>query len=301
MIERLDATNVVDVARVATSIGYTAQVHFGSVCFPAVVLLASACGGESKHHDAPSTPAGAAGLSESGGAASTGGMSGMAGMDASGAGGASGRGAAGCAEPPSVVPDLPPFEPPPIGPFGTYQVTFQNHCAETVWPAWGSAGGLDNSVIATELWLPLSPASGRSVVVYGGVRELGFWGRTRCSFDQAGNGTCQTGDCGGFVCPVNVNVFPASASVFVLNSGFLSGYNLPLRVEGATCGSHEYASSASACSDSFVVTNDCGAPIGCTNICGCSNSTCCTHPGSGCGQSDGHNPGADDLVMTFCP
>ena len=136
---------------------------------------------------------------------------------------------------PREVPDAGAFQAPLAGSLGTYEVTLHNRCAQTVWPAWASMGGLDNTVVDTQLWLPMSPASDRAITVYGGLRDIEFWGRTGCSFDQAGSGACQTGDCGGFAC----NKDPLSTTVFVLKQGFVGGYNLGLRVEGPTCGEHE--------------------------------------------------------------
>lgn len=171
-----------------------------------------------------------------------------------------------------------------------------------VWPAYGSSGGLDNSVVDTELWLPLPATAERSVTVYGGVRELGFWGRTRCGFNSAGEGTCETGDCGGFVCAIKINQFPKDATVFVLDRGFLEGYNVPLRIEGATCGNHECAADVRSCPNASVVKDSCAEAIGCTDICSDSATGCCSTAGSACrstGPSDGN--AEDDLVITFCP
>lgn len=233
-------------------------------------LLTVACGGVSKRRDAsrdsPSTDAGGA-----------------------------------CAEPTSAIPDAGVFVPPPSGPFGTFQVTFQNRCAVTVWPAWGSAGGLDQSVIDSELWLPLSPGSNRSVVVYNSVGEIGFWGRTACGFKDDGSGSCATGDCGGFVCPARVNEFPANATVFLLEGGFLGGYNVGLSVEGTTCGAHSCVADLGTCSDASAIEDSCGNTIACSNICGDSTAACCSQSSSGCGPRADNRADAEDLIVTFCP
>jgi hypothetical protein len=179
-------------------------------------------------------------------------------------------------------------------------VTFHNGCAQTVWPAWGPAGGLDNTVIDSELWLPLSPTSDRTVTAYSTVRDIGFWGRTGCSFDQAGNGTCETGDCRGFICTLEVNVFPENATVFALEQGFLDGYNMGLRVEGATCGNHECVADLRTCGDASVVKNACGATIACSDLCD-GSGPCCSQAGSGCSPSASNPLDYGDLVVTFCP
>ena len=238
------------------------------------LLCVVACGGASTHMDPGNMSAGAGGMSAG-----------------AGLGGA-------CEEPTSVVPDLPPFEAPPINALGAYHVTFHNHCAQTVWPASARSGGLENSVVDTQLWLPLLAASSRTITVYGGVRELGFWGRTGCNFDQAGNGTCETGECGGFLCHAAFG-FPASATAFDLEGGFQGGYNLGLHVEGGSCGDHECTANLDGCDDASLIENGCGRTIACSHICSASPA-CCVRPGCDTGGVS-HGDSGDDLVVTFCP
>ncbi len=242
----------------------------GTIVTLASCLFSLACGGVSRRngasHESPGTDAGGA-----------------------------------CAEPTSAVPDAGVFVPPPPGPLGTFQLTFRNHCAQTLWPAWGSSGGLDDSVIDTQLWLPLAPGSERAVMVYNSVGEIGFWGRTGCSFEEDGRGTCATGDCGGFVCPIRVGQFPPNATIFSLESGYLSGYNVGLLVEGATCGAHECVADLGTCSASSVIEDGCGRPIACSNICAGSSGECCAQQDSRCSPGSDGRADSDDLVMTFCP
>jgi hypothetical protein len=246
-----------------------------------LALYAVACGGTSRYDAGSGGSSGAAGA--------------FAGVDASpGTGGA-------CPKPVSAVPAVPPFEAPPVGALGAFQVTFHNRCAETVWPAWGSGGGLDNSVIDTQLWFPLSSGSDRAVTVYGGVRDIGVWGRTGCSFDQQGGGACQTGDCGGFVCPIQVNAFPTNATVFVLRRGFRTGYNVSLRVEGPACGSRDCIADVSSCSPAFAVDDACRGIIACSDMCS-SRAECCSTTDSACGAEQFNDtPDSDHLDITFCP
>jgi hypothetical protein len=208
-----------------------------------------------------------------------------------------------CVEPPLAVPDTPPFEPPP-GQDHTYAVTLRNGCAEAVWPAWRSAGGLDNTDIETELWLPLPSGTYRTVTAYGGVRDIGFWGRTACRFDRHGRGGCQTGDCGNLVCSATSVQYPESATVFHLFQGFSEGYNLPMLVNGEACGGHECLADLGACSEGAVVTNVCDEAIACTDTCSNSTTPCCRDLVGGC--DDLHYPNdsegkSEDLVVTFCP
>jgi hypothetical protein len=180
-------------------------------------------------------------------------------------------------------------------------VTFRNRCAQELWPAWASTTGLDYTVIDPQVWLPIVPGNEHAVTAYSDVRELGFWGRTGCNFDPAGSGTCQTGDCGGFACTAGYR-FPANATVFVLHRGFTDGYNVAMRVEGATCATHECVADVSACPQTATTVNACGAAVACDDICSDSPTQCCSRPDSGCeGQALGNAPDFADLVITFCP
>lgn len=234
-------------------------------------MLVAACGGSSTRHD------------ESGPSSS---------------GGEPGE----CIEPTSELPDPGDFQAPELDSLGSYQVTFRNRCAQTVWPAWSSAGGLDNSVIDTQLWVALPPGDDRTITVYGGVREVGFWGRTGCSFDASGRGTCQSGDCGDFICSTRVNQFPKNATMFVLTQGFLGSYNLPLSVEGMACGKRECAADLSTCSPTSTVRDSCERTIACGDICETPDQ-CCSELGSGCDAEffDTGSASSGDLVFTFCP
>jgi len=283
---------------VPAPIEYLDVMNVGTFFTLPLLLLAIGCGGATEGSGAATAvggvPSGASGASVGTGGV-TGGAGGVAnggvtnggvtngnGGVAAGEGGvASGVGGVGGVsteaggtgdQPPSDTPALPPFVPPQIGPLGAFQVAFHNRCAQTVWPAWGSTGGLDNSVIDPQLWLPMAPQSDRTVIVYGGVGEIGFWGRTGCRFDRAGIGVCETGECGGFICPIRINQFPANATAFLLEQGFLSGYNVALAAEGSICGKHE-----------------CSAPA-------------CDR-GSGCNfvQPPNNVPSYGDLDFTFCP
>jgi hypothetical protein len=258
-------------------------VRIASLVAHPLVLLTFACGGTSTHHSPGGAGTGDAGAPSGAGAGPIGGAS-----DA-------------CPDPVSEVPASTPFEPP-IAPSSTFQLTLRNRCAKTVWPAWSPAGGLDNSVIDTAVWLPLSPTESRTVVVYGGLRDLGFWGRTSCSFDQNGVGACETGDCGAFACPSGV-AFPKNATVFVLKQGFLGGYNVGLGVAGVSCGEHACFAEVSGCTAASAVKDACGATVACSDICNSSTPECCNGSGSRCdeGEFDHEAPQSDDLVVTFCP
>ena len=208
------------------------------------------------------------------------------------------RGTGGeCPKPASETPDTPPFEPPPLPPF---ELTFRNRCSQIVWPAWRSAGGLDNTVVDPQIWLPLVTGSNRTVTAYGVVRDIAFWGRTGCSFDRQGNGACETGDCGGFICPTIGSFALGSATVFAVLSGFQDTYNVGLRVEGSTCGDHECVTHLRRCDDALSVRDACGNTIGCGYLCDSTAPSCCSSRAGGCSTPVGDTD-SDGLVITFCP
>ncbi|KAL7120625.1 hypothetical protein ACP275_02G133700 [Erythranthe tilingii] len=70
--------------------------------------------------------------------------------------------------------------------------TFTNHCNYTIWPATNSGTG---AVVADGGFL-LPPGSTAVFPAPPGWSGR-FWARTGCVFDNAGNGRCTTGDCGG--------------------------------------------------------------------------------------------------------
>ncbi|PWZ30132.1 Nuclear pore complex protein NUP96 [Zea mays] len=70
--------------------------------------------------------------------------------------------------------------------------TFTNRCGDTVWPGLLSGSGtppLETTGFA------LAPGQLRSLYVPQGWSGR-FWGRSGCTFDASGKGSCATGDCG---------------------------------------------------------------------------------------------------------
>ncbi|GLJ41585.1 hypothetical protein SUGI_0860510 [Cryptomeria japonica] len=61
------------------------------------------------------------------------------------------------------------------------------------------------SDLKSQVWAAGLPGGGQqldqgqtwTVDVPAGTKAARFWGRTGCSFDASGRGTCQTGDCNG--------------------------------------------------------------------------------------------------------
>jgi hypothetical protein len=198
-------------------------------------------------------------------------------------------GGSGCPEPASALPDAGGLELS-TGPYSTSQVTLHNHCSETIWPAMGRTG-LDQTIADPSLRTPISPgASSSATLHYVVVLEVKFWGRTRCAFDEQGKGACETGDCGGFVCPIFDNDYPHDATVFALGVGYLEGFNVPMRVAVSGCEPVECGFDLDTCPAASRSVGACGSVVACTSMC----------PSSCCPSSNGCSPGGD-VDITFCP
>lgn len=118
----------------------------------------------------------------------------------------------------------------------TRTFTFVNNTQQTIW-----AGALANSGLTTPEnggW-EMAPGSTHTFTVannWGGR----FWGRTNCTFNSAGAGTCETGDCGGVLtCKGAGGIPPATLAEFTLDGAdgkdfydvsFVDGYNVPMTI-----------------------------------------------------------------------
>ncbi|MFF2527233.1 thaumatin family protein [Streptomyces liangshanensis] len=145
----------------------------------------------------------------------------------------------------------------------TRVVSFVNKESETVWVA--ALGSAEHPLAATG-W-KLAPGQRVSVDVPSGWVGR-FWGRTGCSFDGAGNGHCETGDCaGGFQC-TGSGATPATLAEFALSApkpgamdfydvSMVDGSNLPMYIN-ITRGDTTDPVSASGC-----VAAGCTKPVAC--------------------------------------
>ncbi|KAK6255207.1 Thaumatin family - like 10 [Theobroma cacao] len=112
--------------------------------------------------------------------------------------------------------------------------TITNNCPYTIWP--GTLAGSGTPPLPTTGFQLDSGQSVRIPSVPGWSGRI--WGRTGCSFDALGAGSCQTGDCGGRLeCDGNGATPPASLFEITLGAGndldfydvsIVDGYNLPL-------------------------------------------------------------------------
>ncbi|KAL2517942.1 Pathogenesis-related thaumatin superfamily protein [Abeliophyllum distichum] len=111
--------------------------------------------------------------------------------------------------------------------------TFVNNCEHTIWPVSLGTPTLDTT------GFELIKGNSRSFQVPTGWSGR-FWGRTDCTFDGSGQGSCATGDCGSGQVECNGAGATAVTLVeFTLGSGsqdfydvsLVDGYNLPIMVD----------------------------------------------------------------------
>jgi hypothetical protein len=164
--------------------------------------------------------------------------------------------------------------------------TFVNNSGQTIW-----VGALGNFGRATPNGGGWALANGASTTLnlpgdWGGR----FWGRTGCSFDGAGHGHCDTGDCGGrLACGGLGGATPASLAEFTLQRdhpgwndyfdvSFVDGFNVPMTVRpagGATNAGDPYRCTDAGCGadlnprcpDPLRYRNGAGAVMGCKSAC----------------------------------
>lgn len=104
----------------------------------------------------------------------------------------------------------------------------QNQCPYTVWAAGTPIGG-GRELRSGQSW---------QIQVPGG--SIGrFWGRTGCSFDGSGRGSCKTGDCGGVLDCKGSGGVPSTLFEYALNQyqnldfydiSLVDGFNLRMSV-----------------------------------------------------------------------
>ncbi|KAK4802554.1 hypothetical protein SAY86_000757 [Trapa natans] len=110
---------------------------------------------------------------------------------------------------------------------GTRTFTIVNNCKETVWPGITHGENFKGSGFALK---PGQSAVYTAPATWGGR----IWGRTGCSFDSNGNGTCQTGSCGSSLNCTTPGSPPASIAEFTLGDvdyydvSLVDGFNLPV-------------------------------------------------------------------------
>jgi hypothetical protein len=175
-----------------------------------------------------------------------------------------------------------------------FHVTLHNRCTETIWPAMTSIGGLDQTVPDPSFWTSLWPEESRTVAFhFNSALEIGLFGRTRCSFDEQGQGACETGDCGGFTCQGPFGHVSGDATTFQFSDGewgFRGFYNVPMRVTSPGCEARQCSFELDACPDASRVVGACGVAA-CRDVCA-SAPECCRSSSCAVGA---------DVDITFCP
>uniref|UniRef100_A0ACD5VN43 Uncharacterized protein n=1 Tax=Avena sativa TaxID=4498 RepID=A0ACD5VN43_AVESA len=143
-----------------------------------------------------------------------------------------------------------------------------NRCSYTVWPAAVPIGGgmqLDSG----KTWnLKLSGLTSRGRL----------WARTGCSFDRRGNGSCQTGDCGGVLACKGYGRPPNTMAEFIIGQfnstdffdiSFVNGFNVPMDFLPVPAQGGTGCSKGPRCAAN--ITSQCPSelksPGGCNNAC----------------------------------
>ena len=121
----------------------------------------------------------------------------------------------------------------PVQAAGTRTFTLVNNTSQTIW-----AGALGKTVPGNGGWI-MAPGSSNTVTVPD-TWSGRFWGRTYCTFNSSGKGTCETGDCGGVLqCNGAGGVPPATLAEFTLGGAtgndfydvsFVDGFNVPMTI-----------------------------------------------------------------------
>ncbi|KAI5011376.1 hypothetical protein ZWY2020_013513 [Hordeum vulgare] len=102
-----------------------------------------------------------------------------------------------------------------------------NRCSHTVWPAAVPVGG----------GVQLDPGKSWTLNVSGLTSSGRLWARTGCSFDGRGEGSCQTGDCGGTLACKDYGQPPVTLAEFRTGQGqahdsldisLVNGFNVPM-------------------------------------------------------------------------
>uniref|UniRef100_A0A803PSH9 Thaumatin-like protein n=1 Tax=Cannabis sativa TaxID=3483 RepID=A0A803PSH9_CANSA len=190
-----------------------------------------------------------------------------------------------------------------------------NRCSYTVWAAAVPGGGRQ-----------LNPGQqGRTHIswaldVNAGTKGARIWARTGCNFDGAGNGRCQTGDCGGKLNCQSYGQPPNTLAEYALNQfnnldffdiSLVDGFNVPM----------DFSPTSRQCSRGIRCTADINgqcpgqlrAPGGCNNPCTVfkTDQYCCNSGNSGATDlsrffktrcPDAYSYPKDDQTSTFtCP
>ncbi|RVW49307.1 Thaumatin-like protein [Vitis vinifera] len=169
------------------------------------------------------------------------------------------------------------------------QLIVVNNCKESIWPGiLGSAGHPSPKDGGFHL------CSGEQVTIEVPEGWSGrIWGRQGCCFDQAGKGSCQTGDCAGLLhCQgtggqppatlVEMTFGTSKSALHFYDVSLVDGFNLPISMTpvggGVGCGVAECETNLNICCPSALEVKREGKVVGCKSACLAAKSDryCCT-------------------------
>ncbi|KAF7845464.1 thaumatin-like protein [Senna tora] len=164
-----------------------------------------------------------------------------------------------------------------------------NNCRESVWP-----GILGSSGQATPRNGGFHLGTGEEALLHVPDKWSGrIWGRQYCTFNDAGNGSCATGDCAGKLhCRGKSGAPPATVIEMTLGTSssplhfydvsLVDGFNLPVSMRamggGMGCGVASCEVDLNSCCPSALEVKRKGKVVGCKSACLASQSAkyCCT-------------------------
>nr|CAB3476547.1 unnamed protein product [Digitaria exilis] len=206
----------------------------------------------------------------------------------------------------------------PITTNGTVSIT--NRCSYTLWPAAMPVGG----------GVQLNPGESWILHMPTGTTTGRVWPRTGCTFDAAGSGSCQTGDCGGMLNCTQYGQPPQTIAEFSFGASgqqtdyfdisLVDGFNVPMDFLPAPTNGQGGKGCSKGPRCETNITSQCPtalkAPGGCNNACSVFKQDiyCCTgSSSSNCGPTnysevfkricpDAYSYPEDDSTSTFtCP
>ncbi|KAJ4801546.1 hypothetical protein LUZ62_052792 [Rhynchospora pubera] len=170
------------------------------------------------------------------------------------------------------------------------QVVLVNHCAQNIWPGVQGTGGQPTPNLGGFHLGPMKEAS--FDVPFGWSGRV--WARQGCFFDTYGNGTCQTGDCGGQLHCNGLGATPPAtmvemafgtqnSSLNYYDVSLVDGFNIPVLTSpiGGQLGCRVAGCEADlnvCCPSRFVVKSSDGKVVGCMSACLAlrTDKYCCT-------------------------
>lgn len=165
--------------------------------------------------------------------------------------------------------------------------TLQNRCNATIWPGIQASDGQPQLMTGG---LELEPLESRNLTAPKGWSGR-IWGRSGCTFNFYGEGSCSTGDCGnGLYCNGASGEPPASIAEFTLDSpldfydvSLLEGFNMPISIlaydESGMCPSVRCETDLNQhCPKNLLVRGDRGEIVACKSACTAFQTPehCCT-------------------------